>query len=77
MQAGTHQYDMPVYLHACLRFGFFQIGDIDVAQVRDMTQIQANRFAHEHIQGHVIDGQPVWAHVVKGVHVGGDVIEHR
>jgi hypothetical protein len=41
-----------------------------------VAQVEADRLAHEHLERHLVDGGPVRVHMLEGVNVGTDVIEH-
>ena len=76
VQPGTNKDDVAVDLHASLFFGVLKILRVDVAQIRDVSQIQADGLAHEHVERHLIDGRAAALGVTKRVDVGTDMVHH-
>ncbi len=56
--------------------GRFHVGDLDVAEVGDVAQVEAHRLAHEQVERHLVDRRAVRLHMAEGVHMGADMVEH-
>ena len=76
VQSGIQQNDMAVDAHARLPFGRFHVPQVDVAEIWNMGEVEADRPTHEEIEGHFVDGLPAGLHMIEGVDVSSDVIEH-
>jgi hypothetical protein len=76
MEARVEKNDVPVDGDLGLSFRCFKVGDIDLAKVGNVGQVQADGIAHEHVQRHFIDRLALLTHVEKGVDMGADMINH-
>ena len=56
-----------------LPFGSFKIGDVDQAEVGDVSEVERDRLAHEQLERHLVDGLAVRVGVKEGVQVGADI----
>jgi hypothetical protein len=70
------QYDVAIHFYARLLFRGFHVLRRNVAQVGNVAQIEAEGFAHEHIERHLIDGRTVRIYVAKSVHMRAHMLEH-
>ena len=76
MEPGVKKHDVPV--DSCIGplLRCFKIRDIDLAEVWNVGQIQADGFAHEHVQRHFINRLAILTHMEKGVDVSANMINH-
>ena len=63
---------MPDFASACL-----EIRDVDVAEIGDVAEVEADGLAGEPVERHLVDRGAVRADVERRVDVRADVLEHR
>ena len=77
MKPGVHQDDLAVDLDAGLLGRGLEISDVDIAEVGDVRQIEADGRAAEPLQRTLVDRRAARPEVDRRIDVRADVLEHR